>query len=229
MLWENIRSNEFKDAVELSKGVCAVPIGCLEKHGPHSPLGTDIIAPRQMAINAAKKEPVVIFPTMYFGEKSGAGEFPGTIIFSVETRWHIFRETVNEIYRNGFRKILFVNGHGGNNDMLGTFVRGMLQENPKVMLFITGTNNGLKFEKIAEDPSYDYLTDEDRAILQEFSQEKRDGHAGFGETAHILHLMPETLRLDGAVPVPPACGSAGELQCEAAALLRPAPLRPAWL
>ena len=100
MLWENLREPEFRDAVEKAQGVCAVPIGCLERHGPHSPLGTDIIIAENITRLAAEKEPVVVFPTMYFGDKSGAGEFAGTVIFSLETRWHIFRETCNEIYRN---------------------------------------------------------------------------------------------------------------------------------
>ena len=201
MLWENIISNDFPAAVEQAKGVCVVPIGCLEKHGPHSPLGTDIIAPRQMAINAAMKEPVVIFPTMYFGEKSGAGEYPGTVIFSVETRWHIFRETCNEIYRNGFKKILFLNGHGGNQDMLGMFTRGMMQENPNVMLFRCGTSGGEKahdvYAKIAADYSIDYLTEEDREALRDFvAKKKKGGHGCLMETAWIYHYAPETVRID---------------------------------
>ena len=201
MLWENILANDFKAAVEEAKGVCVVPIGCVEKHGAHLPLGTDIIPPTQMAIRAAEKEPVVVFPTMYFGEKSGAGEFPGTIIFSVETRWHIFRETVNEIYRNGFKKILFLNGHGGNADMLGLFTRGMLQENPNVMLFVTGTSTGVKshdfYRSIAEDMSIDYLTPEDRAEMMDFvEKKKRGGHGCFLETCWLYHYAPETVRLD---------------------------------
>ena len=201
MLWENIISNDFPAAVEASKGVCVVPIGCLEKHGPHSPLGTDIIAPTQMAIRAAEKEPVVIFPTMYFGEKSGAGEFPGTVIFSVETRWHIFRETVNEIYRNGFKKILFLNGHGGNHDMLGMFTRGMLQENPNVMLFTCNTGGGVKahdvYTAVAQDTSIDYLTAEDRAALLDFVEKKKaGGHGCMMETCWLYHYAPETVRID---------------------------------
>jgi creatinine amidohydrolase len=201
MLWENIISNDFPAAVEQSKGVCVVPIGCLEKHGPHSALGTDTIIATHTCLEAAKLEPVVIFPTMYFGEKSGSGEYPGTVIFSVETRWHIFRETVNEIYRNGFKKILFVNGHGGNTDMLGLFTRGMLQENPNVMLFTYGTNCGIKKDdaltEIAEDYSLDYLTEEDRQSLRDFvAQKKESGHACIIETAKAYHYCPESVNPD---------------------------------
>ena len=201
MLWEYLREEQFQDAVKQSKGVCVVPIGCLEKHGPHSPLGTDTIQAAETTRLAAEKEPAVVFPTMYFGEKSGAGEFAGTVIFSLETRWHIFRETCNEIYRNGFKKILFCNAHGGNKDMLGLFGRAMMQENPNVMVFNTSAGSWGRdmIAAIADDRErFDYLTEEDRAALRDFlAQDKKLGHACFAETAKILYFKPETLRLDG--------------------------------
>ena len=43
MLWENLREEEFENAIEKAKGVCIVPVGCLEKHGQHLPVGTDEI------------------------------------------------------------------------------------------------------------------------------------------------------------------------------------------
>ena len=201
MLWEDIISKDFPAAVEESNGVCVVPVGCLEKHGAHSPLGTDTIIAANTCIAAAKLEPVVVFPTMFFGEKSGAGEFPGTVIFGIDTRWRIYQETVNEIYRNGFKKILFLNGHGGNTDMLGLFTRGMLQENPNVMLFTTGTSAGVKnhetYRAIAEDMSIDYLTAEDRAEIMDFvEKKKKGGHGCFLETCWLYHYAPETVRLD---------------------------------
>ena len=201
MLWENLISNDFPEAVKQSKGVCVVPVGCLEKHGAHSPLGTDTIIAAQTAIRAAEIEPVVVFPTMYFGEKSGSGEFPGTVIFSVETRWHIYREICNEIYRNGFNKILFYNGHGGNKAMLDLFARGMIAENPNILIFNGGTNCGLKkndvLSAIAADESITYLTDEDRAALQDHvDRNLRSGHACIIETAKTYHFFPETVALN---------------------------------
>ena len=201
MLWEDIISKDFPAAVAESNAVCVVPVGCLEKHGPHSPLGTDTIIARNTCIDAAKLEPVVVFPTMFFGEKSGSGEFPGTVIFGIETRWRIYQETCNEIYRNGFKKILFVNGHGGNTAMLSLFARGMLQKNPNVMIFNTGTNCGMKKDvvltEIAEDYSLEYLTEADREALRDFvAQKKPTGHACLMETAKAYYWEPETVRLD---------------------------------
>lgn len=201
MLWENLRSEQFEEAVARSMGVCVVPIGCLEKHGPHSPLGTDTIIAAGIATKAAEIEPVVIFPTMFFGDKSGAGEFPGTVVFSLETRWHIFRETCNEIHRNGFKKILFLNAHGGNKDMLGAFTRAMMEENPDVMCFVTGVGGDAlpTLEGVlAATEGYEYLTPEDRAAMQDMIDRKlRCGHACFSETARAYYFRPETVRLDG--------------------------------
>ena len=201
MLWENLREEEFRDAVKKSKGVCVVPIGCLEKHGPHSPLGTDTIIAAGTVQRAAEIEPVVVFPTMFFGDKCGAGEFAGTVIFSLETRWHIFRETCNEIYRNGFKKILFINGHGGNKDMLGAFTRAMMLENPNIMLFTRSAGGNFKaaLAAILEEPKkYSDLTDEDVASLQDFLDKKKaTGHACLSETARAYYYRPETVRIDG--------------------------------
>jgi len=200
MLWEDIISNDFPAAVEAAKGVCVVPVGCLEKHGPHSPLGTDTIIALEGVRLAAEKEPVVVFPTMYFGDKTGAGEYAGTVIFSLETRWHIFRETCNEIYRNGFKKILFVNSHGGNTSMLSAFTRAMMQENPNVMIFNRSVNTswGACLDSMATDrDAFPYLTDEDRTAVQNFRDQKKVmGHACLGETALVMHYRPELLKMD---------------------------------
>lgn len=202
MLWENLREPEFRDAVKKANGVCAVPIGCLERHGSHSPLGTDTIIATGVTTRAAEIEPVVVFPTMFFGDKTGTSEWEGHVIFSLETRWAIFKETCNEIYRNGFKKIIFCNGHGGNASMLGTFCRAMMQENPNVMTFYRSTGAGCggwdNMQSIVDDKErFGYLTDEDRAAMQDFIDNKKEhGHACFSETARTYAFRPETVRLD---------------------------------
>jgi len=202
MLWENLREPEFKESVKISKGVCAVPIGCLERHGPHAPLGTDTIIAAGVAAAAAEIEPVVVFPTMFFGDKTGTRDWAGHVIFSLETRWAIFKETCNEIYRNGFNKIIFCNGHGGNTPMLGTFTRAMMQENPNVMTFVRSTSadcsGAANMQALLDDKEhFQYLTAEDRAAMQDFIDKKKvTGHACFSETARAYAFRPETVRLD---------------------------------
>ena len=197
MLWENLREEEFRDAIKTSKGVCIVPIGCLEKHGQHLPVGTDVIHITEIARRAAEVEPVCVFPTMYFGEKTGAGEFLGTVMFSPELRLQILKETCSEIYRNGFDKILLYNGHGGNQAMISYFLRGVLYEKNEYSVFDYSLGSDFATPKKILNEGYKYLTTEDRKILQGYIDEKkRFGHADFIETGWVYGVRPETVRLD---------------------------------
>ena len=106
-----------------------------------------------------------------------------------------------ELLQIGDVKILFLNGHGGNSDMLGMFTRGMMQENPNVMLFRCGTSGGEKshdvYANIAADYTIDYLTEEDREALRDFvAKKKKGGHGCLMETAWLYHYAPETVRID---------------------------------
>ena len=197
MLWENLREEEFKKAVEISNGVCILPVGCLEKHGQHLPVGTDVIHITEIAKLATEKEPALVFPTMYFGEKTGAGEFQGTVIFSPELRLQILKETCNEIYRNGFDKILLYNGHGGNQSMISYFARGTLYEKTPYSVFDYSLGSDFATPKKLLNEGYKYLTTDDRKILQSYNDEKkRFGHADFIETGWVYGVRPETVRLD---------------------------------
>jgi len=195
MLWENLREEEFKDAIEKSKGVCIVPIGCLEKHGQHMPVGTDVIQVAEIARMAAEEEDAVVFPPMYFGEKTGSGEHAGTVIFSSKLRFDILTETCREIARNGFKKILFYNGHGGNHSMIDNFSRSVLFEKNDYMVFKCDLTTNCVPQILELD--YDFLTDEDKKVLQEFvDNDTLHGHACFVETGFIYGIRPETIRLD---------------------------------
>lgn len=197
MLWENLREEEFDNAIKESKGLCILPVGCLEKHGQHLPVGTDVIHITEIAKRAAEIETAMVFPTMYFGEKTGAGEFKGTVIFSPELRLQILKETCNEIYRNGFDKILIYNGHGGNQTMISYFSRGVLYEKTPYSVFDYALGSDFATPKKLLNEGYKYLTTEDRKILQSYNDEKkRFGHADFIETGWVYGTRPETVRLD---------------------------------
>jgi len=197
VLWENLREEEFRDAIKTSGGVCILPVGCLEKHGQHLPVGTDVIHITEIAKRAAEIEPVCVFPTMYFGEKTGAGEFLGTVIFSPELRLQILKETCSEIYRNGFNKILIYNGHGGNQAMISYFMRGLLYEKTPYSVFDYSLGSDFATPKKILNEGFSFLTTEDRKILQAYNDEKkRFGHADFIETGWVYGVRPETVRLD---------------------------------
>lgn len=197
MLWENLREEEFDGAIRESKGLCILPVGCLEKHGQHLPVGTDVIHITEIAKRASEIETAVVFPTMYFGEKTGAGEFKGTVIFSPELRLQILKETCSEIHRNGFDKILIYDGHGGNSAMLDYFSRGLLYEKTPYSVFTYSLGADFATPKKILNEGYKYLTTEDRRVLQSYIEEKKTpGHAGFIELGWVYGVRPETVRLD---------------------------------
>lgn len=197
MLWTELRSDEFNDAVEKCNKVCVIPIGCVEAHSIHLPLGCDTIKGLEFCRRASEIEPVCVFPAMYFGEKSGAGEYPGTIIFPTTLIWQILEQSCYEIARNGFKKIVIVGSHGGNTAMLNAFTRQMLQKNPDFLVYYYYQPLAKPAEILADIEKYPYLTEEDIKVIRDFvDQGKIDGHGGFVETGSLYDICPELVRLD---------------------------------
>lgn len=79
---EELTAAQFPLAVEKAAGTCVIPLGVIEKHGEHLPLGTDLIACREKARLAAAREYVILFPPYYFGQIFEARHQPGTIAYS---------------------------------------------------------------------------------------------------------------------------------------------------
>ncbi|MBQ2877239.1 MAG: creatininase family protein [Clostridia bacterium] len=197
MLWEELRQDEFKPAVEAAGRVCLLPIGCVESHGIHLPLACDVMHVYHQCKLAAEKESAVVFPPLYFGEKSGAGEHPGTIIFPEILIHQILEQCCKEIYRNGFKKILIVSGHGGNTNMLNNFARSTLQTRTGYLVFVLNPTLNTSYPKalLANIEKYPYLTAEDIEVLEAYG-DKRGGHGCFTETGWMYDARPDLTRLD---------------------------------
>ncbi len=103
--------DDFAQAMEQTKGVCLVPLGCLEKHGNHMPLGTDVATAREVSIRAAEKEAAMVFPYIPFGIVAEVKHKQGTVAISSHLQYQMLEELCDELARNGYTKILFVNGH----------------------------------------------------------------------------------------------------------------------
>src|SRR2546427_2625021 len=121
MKWEELTAADFRDAIQQSKGTCLLPFGILEKHGPHLPLGTDLLNVRHASLQAAQQEFAVVFPQYYFGQIFEAKHEPGTVAYSMDLQLKLLQETTDEMARNGCKKIVIVNGHGGNEHLLPLF------------------------------------------------------------------------------------------------------------
>ncbi|MFD9901029.1 creatininase family protein [Mesorhizobium sp. NPDC059025] len=92
---------------------CVLPIGSVEQHAYLS-LATDMILAERISVEAAAPLGVPVFPCLPYGMASGFADFPGTITLTLRTYISVIEDMLDSVYRSGFRRILVVNGHGGN-------------------------------------------------------------------------------------------------------------------
>ena len=173
--WEELTAPDFVKAVERSAGPAVIPMGIVEKHGPHLPLGTDLLDAREVALRAVKKEYSIVFPPYYFGQIFEAKHQPGVLAYSERLIWDLLQETVDEIARNGVQKIILVNGHGGNNSFLPFFCQSQLARRRDYAVYL--------FQ-----PARDAEADARVKALRKTTMEM---HAGEVETSTVLAHRPE--------------------------------------
>ena len=135
MKWEELNINEFIEGINKASGVILVPIGCLEKHGNHMPIGTDIILAREISLRVSQIEDVMVFPFMPFGIVGEVKHKTGTISLSSKLIYLMLEELCDELSRNGFNKIIFVDGHGGNHNFLKYFMQSRLEQKHKYVTY----------------------------------------------------------------------------------------------
>lgn len=149
-----------------------------EKHGPHLPIGTDLIDARYAALHAAEKEYAVVFPEYYFGQIAEARHEPGTIAYSRGLQLALLQETTDEMARNGCKKVLIVNGHGGNEHLLPYFAQTQLEKPHDYVVYV--------FDKRTPDHGGPP------------KKTKMDMHAGESETSKMLVSRPDLVHMDRA-------------------------------
>ena len=136
--WEELTASDFQKALVQSQSTCVLPFGIVEKHGPHLPLGTDLINVRWAAEHGAQQEYAVVFPAYYFGQIFEARQEPGTLAYSAKLQLELLQETTDEMSRNGCKKVLIVNGHGGNNSLLPYFAQTQLAARHDYVVYVMG-------------------------------------------------------------------------------------------
>src|SRR5262244_869309 len=134
--WEELTAADFVQGIRQAQGTCLLPFGIIEKHGPHLPLGTDLLDVRYAALHAADKEYAVVFPEYYFGQIAEAKHEPGTMAYSRGLQLALLQETTDEMARNGCKKILIVNGHGGNDSLLPYFAQTQLDKPHDYVVYV---------------------------------------------------------------------------------------------
>ncbi len=180
--YEELTAPDFIKAVAKSEATCIIPVGILEKHGPHLPLGTDLFECRELSLRAARKEYTIVFPPYYVGQIFEAKHQPGTIAYSAETMLTLLQETCDELSRNGIKKIILVNGHGGSDELVHFFCQIQLGRKKNYAVYLY-------------DPSDDSSVQEQ---IDKLRKTKLDGHAGEKETSEMLAIRPDLVHIDRA-------------------------------
>jgi creatinine amidohydrolase len=176
--WEELTGPDFLEAIRRSQGTCLLPFGILEKHGPHMPIGSDLLNARYAALHAAEQQYAVVFPEYYFGQISEARHEPGTIAYSRDMQLALLQATTDEMARNGCKKILIVNGHGGNGSLLPYFAQSQLDKPHDYVVYL-----------------FDQRTPATGGPKKKTSI---DAHAGESETSKMMIVRPDLVHQDRA-------------------------------
>lgn len=182
--WDELTASDWPKALEKAAYTAILPIGVLEKHGPHAPIGSDLIHVREWSSRVAQREYAVVFPDYFYGQIYEARHQPGTFALPSRLIWELLDATCEEIARNGFKKILLVNGHGGNPNFLRFFVQSQLERRRDYVVY---------FYDPGPEPA---LTEKMNKMRK--SDPAGDQHGGERETSTLLYLRPELVQMDRA-------------------------------
>jgi creatinine amidohydrolase len=182
--WDELVASDWNKALEKSGHTCILPIGILEKHGPHAPIGSDLIHVREWSARATKREYAVVFPDYFYGQINEARHQYGTFSLPRQLVLELLDSTCAEIGRNGFTKIVIVNGHGGNPELIRYFIQTQLERRRNYVVYF--------FE-----PSHDSAFSAQLRKIRK-SDASGDMHAGETETSSLLYLRPDLVKMDSA-------------------------------
>ena len=131
---EALTWQEAKERIEQDTEIAVFPIGSMEQHGHHGPLGTDSMIADAVAKDVAKRLNALSLPPLWYGISSHHMSFSGTITVRPEAICHIIEDILNSLIQHGIKKILILNGHGGNTPSIRIACDKVRQRHPKVFL-----------------------------------------------------------------------------------------------
>ncbi|MEO1619730.1 MAG: creatininase family protein, partial [Cyanobacteria bacterium J06632_3] len=163
------------------------PIGAVEQHGPHLPLVVDAAIATAVVGGALDKltadVPAYALPTLFYGKSNEHSSFPGTVTLTATTLMTMLMEMAEGIYSAGFRKLVLVNGHGGQPQVLEIVARDLRHRHADFMVF----------------PMFVWGAPHSVAELVGTQEYEQGIHAGDVETSVMLALMPEQVDMSAAV------------------------------
>jgi len=167
----------------MKNDVAILPVGSNEQHGPQNPLGTDHLIAKAIAEETAKRSRVLCLQVIPFGVSSHHKQFWGTIYISPKTFKNYVKEACLALNYYGVRKIVIVNGHGGNINALTELARELREKGIFISIFQWWPVAG--------------------KLLPDLFKSEERGHAGAEETSVNLALHPHIVDINKAVDEEP--------------------------
>lgn len=175
------------DLPDKANTVIVLPCGSVEQHGPHLPCAVDTVICAGVVGHALARLPAGVpayaLPPITYGKSVEHLHFPGTVTLSGETLQATLQEIGESVYRAGFRKLLFVNGHGGQPQILEIAARELRLRHGD---YIVVPQHTWRLPHVAGR----YLSEKEKKLAM---------HAGHAETAIMMALAPETVHMERAV------------------------------
>lgn len=163
------------------------PVGAIEQHGPHLPIIVDSaigVAVIGKAFAKLDSEiPAYALPPLYYGKSNEHWHFPGTITLSAETLLAVLKEMADSVYRAGFRKLVLMNSHGGQPQVMEIAARDLHQ----------------KYEDFLVFPLFTWRVPHVAKELLTPKELEFGIHAGDAETSLLLSILPEQVKMEKAV------------------------------
>ncbi len=182
LTWTEIQQMPHKEDV-----VIIQPIGAIEQHGPHLPIVVDSAISMgvlgQALSKLDSKIPAYALPCIYYGKSNEHWQFPGTITLSAETLLAVIKEMAASIYRSGFRKLVLMNSHGGQPQIMEIAARDIHQAQTDFLVF----------------PLFTWRVPHQAGELLTAKEKELGIHAGDAETSIMLSLLPEQVKMEQAV------------------------------
>lgn len=194
LTWTDIQAMPDKENV-----VIIQPVGAIEQHGPHLPLIVDAAIGVGVLGKALEKLdasiPAYALPPLYYGKSNEHWHFPGTITLSTETLMATIMEVGESVYRAGFRKLVLMNSHGGQPQVMQMAARDLHVKYDDLMVF----------------PLFTWRVPHITKELLTPTEAQLGMHAGDAETSIMLALLPAQVQMDKAVAEYPPSQPEGSL------------------
>lgn len=178
MDWHTATSPQI--AAMRDQQVCIIPVGCLERHADHLPCGCDGLVAGHLARCVAEQEPCMVLPPLYYAIHFSGRNACGAICMDTLVFLQYLEGICDDVARNGFRKILLLNAHGGNIATLSAFLH---------MIADKGKDYAVFLPPLFPCPE----------VIKEVRETAVGGHACEIETSIALHFFPEHVRKE-AIP-----------------------------